>query len=416
MPLRVLVIGGSLPPELREGHDPGGGYSKAVWNIAKSISVGSRDVDVTFLPFHLTKESFDSMRIANVNIRSAFSFTNYSGFHGSLRSIRSYVESGYLSRFVARNLVVYSNLSKLLRKSDFDIIHIHGVVPEFFSIFELITNYNAKVLLTLHGIYSLDKHIQVPFNKEFEFYACKKYLDIGARISTVSELTSRELERKLGLCSGEVYTIENGIDERFFDEDKNLENESIRSQLGIITTDPIALTVGSLSRLKNQQLYIETLASIKNERIHYILVGDGEDRGHLESIAYKNNLKDRVHFLGTKGICELIRIYDTSDYLVHLPSSEGFGLIYAEALARGKPILTLSELPFPKKFLNSRISVLCESSKIDSVEEATFHMLKRLDSSSFDKEEIARVSKYFHPSRMAADYISLYFRLFSEEG
>lgn len=412
MRLKVLIIGGSLPPELREGHDPGGGYSKAVWNIARSIALTSSNIEITLMPFHLAEKVDDYLRVCEVSIGALFPHKYRLGFGRSYKQIKPYIDRRCHFKTYAKNLVVYSNLARLLEKCEFDLVHIHGVTPEFFSIFELVKKFSKRLLLTLHGIYSTDSSIYVSFDKRFEFDACRKYLDIGAEVSTVSEFTSRQLEQHLGLISGSVHTIENGIDLRFFQEQRNQSDEiDLREKLGIPSDGYIALSVGSISKLKNQELYIRTLENLNNPRTHYILVGDGTERRKLESVVKSGNLRNRIHFLGNKGVAELIELYDACDYLVHLPSSEGFGLIYAEALVRGKPILTFAELPFPKKFLNSRIAVLCESSRIDSVQEATFRMLERLSSGSFDKEEMVTVSKHFHPSRMATDYISLYSRL-----
>lgn len=409
--MRVLIIGGSLPPELRNGHNRTDGYSKAVWNITENLAKNYIESEFYYLPYHLTdKIEMNNLKIAAVKTKNIFlNFYRIFSNRKMYLYINSYINRNRKINCLLKNILIESSILKLRDLNNFDIIHVHGVVPEFFSYFSLFKKINVPILLTLHGIYSHDDNIKTFFNKKFEFDACKKYLDIGSFISTVSELTSRELEEYLNLKKKTVHSIENSIDIRYFEKKKDdFYEKKFKEKYGIKKNDLVALSVGTISKSKNQEAFINTLIKTKKENIHYIIIGQGLEKEKLIELVKENNLDKRVHLIGIKETSELIDIYDLSDFFVHLPTSEGFGLVYAEALSRGKPILTFAKLPFPKRFLNTINSVLVNYCDIESLTSATEEMIKKIKTNFFDVKEITNISKKFHPEIMATNYYDLY--------
>lgn len=70
-----------------------------------------------------------------------------------------------------------------------------------------------------------------------------------------------------------------------------------------------------------------------------VLVGSGDDRAWLESLTEKSGVRRHVHFLGGLSASELAACYAACE-LFALPSrGEGFGLVYLEAMACGKPVI-----------------------------------------------------------------------------
>jgi len=92
-------------------------------------------------------------------------------------------------------------------------------------------------------------------------------------------------------------------------------------------------------RHKGQQYIIKALGKLKREGIEnfeYQLVGDG-DRAYLESIAEKNDLSDRVRFLGTMPHSKVFEWLDTIDLYVQPSRQEGLPRALIEAMSRGVP-------------------------------------------------------------------------------
>ena len=69
------------------------------------------------------------------------------------------------------------------------------------------------------------------------------------------------------------------------------------------------------------------------------LVGDGDDREWLEDLADENGVRLHVHFLSKLSYAELAACYGHCEIFALPSSGEGFGLVYLEAMACGKPVI-----------------------------------------------------------------------------
>lgn len=67
------------------------------------------------------------------------------------------------------------------------------------------------------------------------------------------------------------------------------------------------------------------------------IVGDGDDRPRLEALVRKNSLQHSVEFLGEVETSELQRQFSSRSVFAMPSSGEGFGLVFAEAMAYGLP-------------------------------------------------------------------------------
>ena len=107
---------------------------------------------------------------------------------------------------------------------------------------------------------------------------------------------------------------------------------------------PVILTVNRLSSRESYRGYdriIEALPHIRQyiPNIHYIIVGKGDDRERLEHSIIQKNLQDCVTLAGFISDKELPAYYQLCDLFAMPSKLEGFGIVYLEALASGKPVL-----------------------------------------------------------------------------
>ena len=103
------------------------------------------------------------------------------------------------------------------------------------------------------------------------------------------------------------------------------------------------VSVSNLVALKGIDLNLSALGRIvvAHPRLQweYRIVGDGPERQALEALAGSLGLADRVRFLGRLDHQRTLDEIAGAD-IFSLPSwGENFGIVYLEALARGKPII-----------------------------------------------------------------------------
>jgi len=73
--------------------------------------------------------------------------------------------------------------------------------------------------------------------------------------------------------------------------------------------------------------------------LHLVAVGDGDDREWLENLAEGNGVARHVHFLSGLSQDELAAWYSACEVFALPSRGEGFGLVYLEAMAYGKPVI-----------------------------------------------------------------------------
>ncbi|MFM2432451.1 MAG: hypothetical protein RLZZ511_3665 [Cyanobacteriota bacterium] len=74
-------------------------------------------------------------------------------------------------------------------------------------------------------------------------------------------------------------------------------------------------------------------------KVKYLVVGRGDDQPRLAQLAQDLGVSDRVVFAGFVATADLADHYNLADAYV-MPSQEGFGIVYLEAMACGKPVLS----------------------------------------------------------------------------
>jgi phosphatidyl-myo-inositol dimannoside synthase len=73
--------------------------------------------------------------------------------------------------------------------------------------------------------------------------------------------------------------------------------------------------------------------------IKYLVIGRGDDQPRLAQLAVDLGVSDRVIFAGFVATADLVAHYRLADAYV-MPSQEGFGIVYLEAMACGVPVLS----------------------------------------------------------------------------
>jgi glycosyltransferase involved in cell wall biosynthesis len=106
----------------------------------------------------------------------------------------------------------------------------------------------------------------------------------------------------------------------------------------------VLLTVSRLAsseRYKGHDRVIRALPRVLEQHPEtvYVVVGDGDDRSRLETIAAKTGVSAQVRFTGLIGGDDLADYYRLADVFVMPSTGEGFGIAFLEAMASGVPVI-----------------------------------------------------------------------------
>jgi len=151
----------------------------------------------------------------------------------------------------------------------------------------------------------------------------------------------------------------------------------------------VLLTVSRLTRAgryKGCDMVIRALARVRRTmpEVAYVIVGDGDDRPRLERMVREWRLDDVVHFAGDVDDAWLPAYYRGCDLFV-MPSrvrltdpceGEGFGIVYLEAAAFGKPAIAGREGGSAEAVLDGVTGVLVNPTDPEEIARAILELLR----------------------------------------
>lgn len=219
----------------------------------------------------------------------------------------------------------------------FDTIHAFRALPE-----GLVAWLVARLTFRSVVIYAHGEELTT-WGKGGKYKAMCFALRHADRIIANSEHT-RDTLLGMGIDQARITIIYPGVDISVFRP--GLDVSGLRESLGIKVDDKLIFSVGRLSRRKGFDQVIHAVARLRAEKIpvHYVIAGIGEDADYLDGLILENGLGGIVHRLGAVAAEDLPRWMNVCDVFA-MPNrdingdSEGFGMVFIEAAACGKPVI-----------------------------------------------------------------------------
>ena len=157
-----------------------------------------------------------------------------------------------------------------------------------------------------------------------------------------SSVTARQLVTVQGVDEKRVRCLPWGLD-------PELGCSAAKSSQGASGADEfpdgkVVLTVGRQDRsdqYKGVDLLIEAMPRLLHAfpDLHLVVIGSGTDRPRLERMAQRLHIGEQTHFLGDVPGEKLAAAYHRCNVFAMPSSGEGFGLVFLEAMAFGKPVV-----------------------------------------------------------------------------
>ncbi|MEL7067689.1 MAG: glycosyltransferase [Cyanobacteria bacterium J06581_3] len=162
------------------------------------------------------------------------------------------------------------------------------------------------------------------------------------RILPVSSYTRDRLLKEQNLNPNQLSVLPNTFDSQRWQISPKPQYLLDRYRLN--SQQPVILTVGRLDASEGYKGYDQILNALPKIQhhfpdVHYVLVGKGSDRPRVEKIIEDLNLQSCVTLPGFIPDEELGDHYNLCDVFAMPSKGEGFGIVYLEALACGKPCL-----------------------------------------------------------------------------
>lgn len=276
------------------------------------------------------------------------------------------------------------------KKGEADVIHAHFVIHAY-NCRMVLNRYQIPFVITEHwskmNYATLEKNI---------LKRCEAY-NWADRVVCVSKALADSLKQKFGL---ECKVVHNMVSDQFFDQEPVRQTSKNEGVLKFVS-------VGSLVQRKGYDLIVNALQKCKHlDKCELNIIGGGPEEANLKALIDKCQLQDKVFLLGVKTPQEVGRLIADSDCLILTSRRETFGIVYIEAMAKGKPVIATT-CGGPESFVNESNGLLIPAEDVEAITKAIDYMVEHLD--QYDGESIRHFCyENFSEDAISKQIISLY--------
>lgn len=208
----------------------------------------------------------------------------------------------------------------------------------------------------------------------------------GADVVFANSVNTRQMLSELGIAADRLELVYPGVDTQRFRPD--IDGTELRRRLAP-RGETVLLSVGRLQTRKGHDLMIQAVRHLTREHrrtLRYAIVGDGPDRSTLEALVDDCGVREHVSFCGAVPAEVLPQYYAACDIFV-MPNRverqkndlEGFGIVFLEAAASGKPAVGGRSGGVPEAVLDGVTGLLVGGT---DVEELATTIARLMDSES----------------------------------
>ena len=281
----------------------------------------------------LLQMGYDVHVACNFNDRSVWTEEKVRKFEEQLESMgvrKIQIEFARTPYDILRLMKAYKEIKSVIKKENYVMLHCHTPVASMIARLAA-RGSSTKVIYTAHGFHF---YKGAPLLNWLIYYPIEKWLSRYTDVLiTINKEDYQRAKRKFH-AKETKYIPGVGIDVEKI-QAVQVDRDAKRRELGIEPDDFLLLSVGELSKRKNQQVIIKAIARLNDTKIKYFICGQGLLKQQLEKEIENLNIKSQVKLLGFRtDIIELCKIAD----LFAFPSlQEGLPVALMEAMTCGLP-------------------------------------------------------------------------------
>ncbi len=285
------------------------------------------------------------------------------------------------------------------------IVHMHTVFTALPIVFlKDIFPKNTKLVYTSHNPAWTDENIDFfnAFIREIEKFVVR-HSDI---VTVGTNAAMDKIRMKADLNKDAIRTVYNFVDIKKFHKKKSdwKKKNAIKGK--------VVLFVGKLIPNKGVE-YLLRAIPIVNEKVgdvHFVLAGpssfESEKKNKWLELCKELEIKDLVTFTGAVSYEELQDIYSSADIFCLPTMRETFGVVLAEAMASGLPIIS-SDIPVVQEIVGDA-GILIARRDSKAIAEALVKVLSNNKLAEMMKKKSLKRKEMFEKNKVLQGYLDLY--------
>lgn len=198
----------------------------------------------------------------------------------------------------------------------------------------------------------------------------RKAITWAERVICVSHFSAKRAREANGIAEERIRVLHNCLDPDY---------KKIKTERGK-ASHPSLLTVSRILRseeYKGHDLVIRALPTVLERfpNLIYNIVGDGDGRSQMETLAKQQKVSHAVRFHGVVPDETLANFYANTSLFVMPSRREGFGLVFLEAMAQGIPVIGGSEDATPEVIQDGESGLIVNPTSVEAVAAAISRLL-----------------------------------------
>ena len=281
-----------------------------------------------------------------------------------------------------RTLFYRGDIPSLICHGDYDLVHIHNVVPtlEAKRVAQACVNQGIPYVISAHGFFEIASGgtaYSLKYLHEklaWKFFIEKPFaytIEHAERIFATSPL-DYSLLNNLGIEDQRIRLVTNGVNEVFHNKSSPQQIASICNRLNLPKlsdkTVPVGIFLGNHTRNKGIDVLLEAFSQIQKPFI-LIVCGQKRDGIDYDRFSAKHSQHQQIIFTGWVSDEDIIALFQYADLFVYPTLSDTLPLVVLEAMASGLPIISTKVGGIPYQ-VDKSCGVLVDSGNPQAIKEA----------------------------------------------
>ncbi|MBL7951198.1 MAG: glycosyltransferase family 4 protein [Flavobacteriales bacterium] len=201
---------------------------------------------------------------------------------------------------------------------------------------------------------------------------------MARRIIAISEENKRFIMDKEGAPEEKIDLVHNGIPPERFTGQQASTMAAMRERFGM---QPDHIVFGTVARFIPWKGYRHIVGAAKRIVEHtpqarFLFCGQGEQEQEIRELIVAEGLSDHILLVGRIAPKEMASFYGLLDIYIHAATLEPFGLVYAEAMMNGVPVVSTPTGAAADAIIDGVNGILVRTADADAMAAGALRMLQ----------------------------------------
>lgn len=300
-------------------------------------------------------------------------------------------------------ITAYFQLKKLFRQIKPDIVHAH--------LFD-----DALAAITAAKSVGVSKRIVTKGDASYHYFHKPRYVRFDKMINrksttviALSEESRNFIIEKEGTDPAKVKLVHHGLDIREVTaRDENVIN-AFRERWNLHGKTVVG-TVSRFIRWKGYEEIVDVVRKVttKNTNFRFLFCGSGEEEDKIRAKVKSLQLESYVIFTGPVPSGQMPSLYGVMNIFLHAARHEPFGLVIAEAMLNGIPVVSTRTGAAGDAIISGEHGYLCEFGNTESLAESILKLTDEKIARQMGRQCIPRATELFSIETGYENHLKIY--------